>query len=423
MTRLTVRTGLALAAALALAAPAPAAPDPLREYLARVADDLAKFLDGKKDDTEKKPKVAVAFAGPPQFKSAAAGVCTQVLTDLLRERQVDVATGTTFAFNGTFTPGEGVNAVGDKRLGIVLKGEIVDVFGKPAAAVDFGGFIDDERKFAELFGSPVDLERQRDDPARDRAKKDSLVRPAFFRSGDLTKASPESRFGLAVEVGGRARPVKVARGGQFEDAPDGARSDGLPFVHLDLNEEYAIRLTNGSAFEVAVAIAVDGLSVFHFSEDRTDDPTRRGEPKWRHWIIPAGQTFVLPGWHKRDSRTVNGRLQEGKLARFTIAPFEESEAAKLGKVDQIGTITATFHACWEEGRTQPPPDEVATKARITVMDTPRSAGNGQVYVSATTRTEVGTRMGQEESFNAQGVKRVIGRPRASITLRYERPAP
>ncbi len=390
--------------------PKPSSADPVRDYLGRVAEDLARFLKSQNESS-----VAVVFNGPPQIKSSAANALTQIVSDILKKKGIRVELGTKFGFEGTFKPDEqapddffpGVNP---KKIGVALNGKIVDAFGNSPVDIDFVGFVSDERKLFELLGTTVDLDRKADEQ-RGPAIKSALLNPAFFTKNNLAQASEDSRFALGVEVGGELLPIDA--------------ENKFPFVDLKLGDTYKVRLVNNAPFEVAVAVAVDGLSVFHFSELRSREIGHQGEPAYRYWTVPSAVSFSVPGWHKRDSVTVNGVNVPGSINKFTTAPLEEAAAFKLGRVDDIGTITATFMACWEEGKTNPPDDEVPVRAMVAVNDPKTQVveladGTKVQSVQVAGRFELGTKLGEEEKLDVRGAKRVFGRPRATVTIRYNR---
>lgn len=393
----------------ALARPAEA--DPVRDYLDRVAADLAKFLKGQNESS-----IAVEFKGPPQLKSAANNALTQTITDLLKKRGIRVELGTKFGFEGTFKPDEQAPfrpGVFDAKnhIGIALNGKIVDSFGNSPVDIEFRDFIDDERKLFELLGPTVNLEGKKDEE-RSAIIRASILNPTSFTKDNLVRASEDSRFALGVEVNGELRPIES--------------KNHLSFVGLDLADSFKVRLINEAPFEVAVGVAVDGLSVFHFSEQRSDDPERRGEPRYRYWTVQPNQPegFAVPGWHKRDSGVRNGLKIEGLVNKFTIAPLEEGAAFKLGRIQDVGTITATFMACWEEGRTRPPSDEVPIQTvEVVNEDAPADVRPGEIRtLQVRAMTRISTKVGEEQTIDVRGVKRVFGRPRATVTIRYERKA-
>jgi hypothetical protein len=180
-------------------------------------------------------------------------------------------------------------------------------------------------------------------------------------------------------------------------------------------------LINDADYETAVAVAVDGLSIFHFSELRATEPERRGEPKYRYYVVPPHSSMTVPGWFKRDDLSL----------AFRVTPFAEGVAAKLGRTSGIGMISATFHASWEEGKDKPPADEPGVQKLVPVE--PKKGlvreyigPDGRKYkmetMPVTKEVRVSTGFGQEIVTNSRGVKRNIGVERGFVTLRYERPA-
>jgi hypothetical protein len=104
-------------------------------------------------------------------------------------------------------------------------------------------------------------------------------------------------------------------------------------------------------------------------------------------VVAAGTSVDIPGWY----------ISSAKTDVFEITSYAKSAAAaKSIPLTSTGTITATFHACWEPTAT-PPPDEAGAK-------------------SADTATGRGRRIDQKYEL----VKRVVGKQRAFVTVRYNR---
>jgi len=175
-------------------------------------------------------------------------------------------------------------------------------------------------------------------------------------------------YGAEILVNGRPRPAKLV--------------DGIPFVVLEPDDEYTIRLVNESEQEAAVWVGIDGISMFAFSEDL--EPNGR----WRdYWVLVAGrkggeEEGVLPvkGWyfHNRDSGS----------RKFRVTEYPKSAAYLKGmSAGQLGMITLQFRETWPEG----------TKPKMV------GTGFGTAFTQKWTR-----------------VKRDIGQLKATITIRYDK---
>jgi hypothetical protein len=101
-------------------------------------------------------------------------------------------------------------------------------------------------------------------------------------------------------------------------------------------------------------------------------------------IVPPHSSAVIPGWHRNNNDT----------DAFQVTEYAKSAAALIHNEQNLGVVTATFAAAWEN---TPPPDEM-----------PQSKGVGG------DATGFGPRIAQEY----KEVKRTIGSVRASVSARY-----
>jgi hypothetical protein len=377
--------------------------DDVRAMMSDAAENIATFLKAHKRST-----IALGFSGPPTFKNATSQAFIQLLSEQLAARKVRVSDRAKFGVKGEFKPvlrdtgGRG----SEKAVALAVSIKIVDDFGKVFLDYDLGGTLVGEDDVLSALGVSSDLAGAKDKKGRARRIRDSIRNPKVVLAGNKARASAGSPY--AVEVLVKRRPRRLLD------------RDGLAYFEVDLKEEYTLRLSNASDREVAVQVRVDGLSVFHFSELRSTDLGRRGEPKYRYYIVPARSRREVPGWHKTNKRALG----------FRVAPLEESAAFKLGKAEDVGMITASFFACWKKDERPPadePPAESRGGARVTYTERRvRDAGGKsipvkqRVYVMPMS-ARVGTSFGSERLTDGRGVQRTIGALRAVVPLRYKRP--
>ena len=119
-------------------------------------------------------------------------------------------------------------------------------------------------------------------------------------NASLVKPSSRSPFGIEIMVGDKTRQAD--------------QRNGEAYVGLDLGEEYAIKLTNQSQTEMAAAVTIDGLNVFHFSKLRATAPNRVGEPMYQYYVLGPGTSQIVNGWHIGEAQ---GKDQ---LKAFRVAP-------------------------------------------------------------------------------------------------------
>src|SRR5262249_15377668 len=153
--------------------------------------------------------------------------------------------------------------------------------------------------------------------------------------------------------------------------------NGFAYVPLGVGDIFAVRLVNDSDHDAAVRLTLDGLSLFAFSD----------HPSYRYVIVLSKGSALIKGWHRNNERS-----EEFRLTRYA----DGAGARKLRPpTDEVGTITAVFHAAWDP-RVGPPADEGDLEAR---------------------GDDVGVGRGRLIDTPAREVKRTLGRPRVTLNLR------
>lgn len=144
--------------------------------------------------------------------------------------------------------------------------------------------------------------------------------------------------------------------------------EGRAFVKLTQGEEYVIRIYNEATDEAAVALTIDGLSMFTFAEDGTQDS----------FLLVGSNKFVdIPGWY------ITGK----KTDVFEVSSYAKSAAeSKNLPASGIGVITARFHVS--------------------------QTGEG--------KGDEATKRGRQIDQEYKQERRVIGSSRAFVTVRYNR---
>ncbi len=173
---------------------------------------------------------------------------------------------------------------------------------------------------------------------------------AFIHGPGNTLVSAKKGSEYAVEI--RTRLLKD--GDRRDAAPRKVELlNGLPFVGIDPGELYEVRVLNYSKAEIAVALCIDGIDQFTFSEDRKDDK-KDGPPRFTHWIVApatgdkAGEV-VIKGWHK----TASPKRQDNVLS-FLVTEYGKGAASLFptksqGKVGMIEVAIAASHPPGSKG--------------------------------------------------------------------------
>ena len=321
-----------------------------------MAQNLKKLLAGRGEQG-----IAVGqFTGPPNFPTSGGPGIVKALSEELGRSGVDVKVRANLGVSGTYRAiGEkaGVSLQGGQKVFVpgldfevtmlVIKAQVEDASGK--RLVDYEQKINDPNTISRIFG--LTFETPPGNPAK--PIEESIAKPSVHVDGSRIRASEKSPFGIELLVRPAASKERQPRAARVED--------GLAFVNIEREEVYAVRLINDSPQETAVALSVDGLSMFAFSDDKTA----------RFMVVPPGDSYVVVGWHRNQE----------EFNEFLITSYAKGAAALLGADPaNVGTITATFQACWPKG-TNPPPDEpgrVATAGGWHDLRVPdRSTGVGR----------------------------------------------
>ena len=221
---------------------------------------------------------------------------------------------------------------------------------------------------------------------------------------------PLSRgFEVDVLVGGVPRYLYPARGRFYVEALEGA--------------EYSLRIRNPLPVRVAVALSVDGLNTIDARRTTARDASK--------WVIEPYGTITVSGW----------QVSAARARRFYFTGERDSYAAKLGRPEDTGVISAVFF------RERPRAAEVTPPLRRTrpvPLEGPRAQAEGKEKSGADTMSRRAENLAQasrgvapapDDEYAATGIGRSVDysvrwvdleletRPAAEVTIRYEfRPA-
>lgn len=191
-------------------------------------------------------------------------------------------------------------------------------------------YFDRSRDIVQAAG--LGLALQADDTRRIhqdiRSKRQSVVRNErtfVVDSESQIKNSAASPY--AVEI-----MTKSPVGRQFKPRRPAKEKTVTPFVPIGVGEIYAVKFHNDSEREVAIGLKIDGIDQFQFSEDRDE---KTGRPKYTHWIVRAGQSLLIQGWHLTSAKS------DANIASFVVTQYGKGAAQPLNRPDesQDGVIT------------------------------------------------------------------------------------
>ncbi|MEM7312039.1 MAG: hypothetical protein AAF497_02695 [Planctomycetota bacterium] len=321
---------------------------------------------------EKRGGGAIAVGGFTPATSVKGGAGPEVqlkLSEILQQLNAKInADDYRFEITGNYLPYDDRDS---GLQGVKLVGRLVDAEDGTTLG-EFPRFVFGPEAVPRLLGLSVSTKGSNDAQTQSNAFRKALKSPKPFFVGNNISATPVSEY--AVEV-------LTLNGRQYHPCRVSQDNKSRPFVHIEKNSVYAVRLVNHSNREAAVKLTIDGVNAFQFSQQT---------PRPQYWIVPPKKNgkpgvTVVRGWDKSDSRSIE----------FKVVDFPHSAAARVNLQPSpgIGLITATFSACWEYER-----------------DRPRSEG----------RTRA-TGFGKEIVDRKTRVKRHIGRVRDVVSIRYERP--
>ena len=344
------------------------ATDDLHHELADLAKQVKALLDQKGNDA-----IAVGdFHGPARLASSAGPAIAKALGDNLQKLGVIVRRGAALEVNGVYRDVEDQKT---RLLAVEIKAHVVDRAGAELVAFEPRGVFSVPRIAAITGISSVSLPPDADDQERNKVLAAALDDPKVHLAGTRIAARPDSPY--AIEI-------LVKSGADYRPRAASVNEEGFATLAMRAGETYEIKLINDSANDVAVALSIDGLSVFAFSENTN----------YTHWIVPSHQALTVSGWYRTN------RLSDA----FKVAEYAQGAAAdRLPSSKGMGTITASFAAAWPRG-SLPPEDELAAHLRE--------------------RSGHATAAGPSATTNFEEQVREVGRLREAVSVRYttgERP--
>ena len=334
----------------------------LQLELAIVAKDVARFLKGRGEDS-----IAIGqFTGPPQLAATSGPGIIHVLTQELKKQKIEVKRRAKLGIKGEYRD---VLDAKSNQLAAEIKGDIVDRSGEVLLSFSRGIFGD--ATLSSMFGATVQLTPDATVKARDQELINSLDNPRVTIRKHSIRTAPGSPYALQI---------LVKQGDDYEPLKPQDKED-LAFVSLKRDQQYAVRLINDSKHDAGVTLTIDGLNAFTFSENQG----------YTQFVIPAGTTGLIEGWHRTNDVS----------DAFQVTEYAKSAAAELNQAGgSLGTITASFSAAWETDQAVP-------------ADEPPSPNQFSRAADATGR-------GPKVDAGFNEVARQFGVIRGAVSVRYTR---
>jgi hypothetical protein len=357
MSHLWRRLTLLAACVALLALPAPGRAEPVRGEINKLAQKIVKLLE-----EQNQTAVAVgAFVGPAQFETnAGPGFQGLLCEELEKVKPGVVQKAADLSVRGRYARIDNEKVAGE--IAVKVTAEVFD--RKDESILKVSLEITDTKDIARILGVTASLPPEGSKTERHKELDRRLKNPEVFIHGDkktLVSSGKDSPYSVELLV----KP----KDGKDPARPREAKAvDGQAFVDIKNGELYEVRVRNNSEQEVGVSLAVDGIDVFTFSEDRND----KGEPRFTHFILaPKSETTVV-GWH----RTIDPKRKDNYLS-FLVTDYGQGAASKFPAKSQgkVGTITVSFANSFPFGRSGSetgfgPPREVKQTAVKRSFDPP-----------------------------------------------------
>lgn len=301
------------------------------EVTKKVADEIKKRVDLR---PEGQRTVAISsMTCPTDLRATGGALLAKKLEDELKKRGLELRS----------------------RAAVIITGEYRDVSGKDPLQVEKANIqITLKDRAGKLIGEPI--EENVDGlqaltllfPGLVPPGKSSISVDPKMAVAKKTRIMASETGKFAVEVLVVDNPTKQIKQTAYK-AVEARLDEGLARVDIKRNQAYAVRFHNPTDEDVAVELFIDGLSMFEFTEERTD----KGEPKFR-WVIVRKKSFAtIRGWH------INHDVSD----LFYVTERDRSVAYSRMMLRDLGTITVRFHACWELDGPRPRDEPVVARPR------------------------------------------------------------
>jgi hypothetical protein len=373
------RRVLPLAAALAaawlgaFAAPALAQKDDLRAAAAQLARKVKDVAD-----KEGQTQLRVGLFNPNGIDdgNVGAGIGAELAAALEALRKGLVSPAARLEVYGTFGFFKEGTASGLKVIKITAEIKDLDSGDVKKEFLPVV-FVRDNATISRLLGvtttlPPDGTAKERNERVQDARKNPSAL--VHGEGGTLVSSDKDSPYDVEIRVKplgdpGHARPRRAELVG------------GQAFVPIAQNEVYEVRAVNRSPHEVAVALAVDGIDQFTFSDDKKP---KTGLPKFSYFIVGPGKEVIIPGWHK----TADPNRKDNFLS-FLVTEHGKGAASMFPTKAQgkVGLIAVSFAHSFPRG-------------------TARSAGE--------------TGFGPPVAAKQEPTERVVDPAHDFVTIRYQR---
>ena len=333
----STRYGL-IGLAILLAVPAPARADEkpgesLKDVLAQLAKKVTDVCGGLKPA---QASVSIGeFTGSQDALRIGVGGGS-IMSELASVFGGFAKTDAALELNGQVFLVEDPTAKGLKAIRI--KAKLTNKSGDDVAEFkEFTGFIRNATDFARLTGATLPFKKDGEfdgKPGEGRRRDTQDVLPpkpgekpkvvSAFVKGSVVRSHEASPYDVEILCGPTAKGPFAPLAPTLLDN----QFPGLPFVEIPKGHYYQVRVKNNDACRLGIFLHLDGIDQFTFSEDRGPD----GKPKFRFWVVDAGKSITIEGYHKN--------LNPGEVFGFLTTEHGKGAASKFPTQikAKVGTI-------------------------------------------------------------------------------------
>jgi len=221
----------------------------LDEAAKRIASHVAEVMRDQKQTAI----IVGDFTAPPRLKASGGTGVRQLVIKTMKAEKIDVRDDAQFQMVGSFANSEEESRF-DGEIGVQVKAQLLDENDREVDKFNITVF---GAAALQITGGTAELPPKANADDRKQAQNEGLKKPQAANSGNETRATADSLFGVEIRVKQGAddvprKPSLVA---------------GRSFVQLEKSEKYIVRLHNRSSNDAAVLLTVDGLTSFAFSTE------------------------------------------------------------------------------------------------------------------------------------------------------------
>jgi hypothetical protein len=343
---------------------------------------LGKEIEKLKGLFEERHETTVAvgdFAGDPELASSGGSAIANALVDAFKAAGIAVNRRARLQVEGKYKrTSDAATGLKGLRLNMTITDKttqdeidlVIRIFD-PATVMKIGGGTGD------ISGASIRERSEKADRALTEPSTSFGTRPRSAVADTRISAGAGSKYAIELllkDSGGGYRPRAAVV------------KEGLAHVGLRKGDVYGVRLINETRLAAAVEVAIDGIGMFAFTDSAGDKNSRI--------IVQPGQSATVIGWYRNTGPKGSNEFLVGD--RGEAAVLKQLPAGQA----RIGMVTATFSVAWPAG--SPAPDGE--------QEVPRLGDDGPI----------GTKIGAETDQNMRAVDYQFGKPRASVTVRYDK---